>query len=103
MNGHSVLPERGSAMQRSTKRFLTTHVGSLIRPAVIIRAMRRMANGLPLDEAFNRTLTASIEDVVRHQKRCGVDIPSDGEFGKTGWTGYHQRFGGLEPAKPDEV
>lgn len=36
--------------------------------------------------------------MVRRQAETGIDIPSDGEFGKVGWTIYVlERFAGLEP------
>ena len=36
--------------------------------------------------------------VVRKQAEVGVDIPSDGEYGKLGWTSYvAARLSGLEP------
>src|SRR5439155_1988629 len=39
-------------------------------------------------------------EVVRQQAEAGVDIPSDGEFGKVGWTSYvSERLAGLEPGK----
>jgi len=35
--------------------------------------------------------------MVRPQAEVGIDIPSDGEFGKRGWTSYvAERLGGLE-------
>jgi 5-methyltetrahydropteroyltriglutamate--homocysteine methyltransferase len=39
-----------------------------------------------------------VAEVVRRQVEAGVDVPSDGEFGKVGWTMYAlERFAGLEP------
>jgi hypothetical protein len=40
-----------AAMQRSTDRIYTTHVGSLARPAVLLDLMRAAAAGQPVDEA----------------------------------------------------
>jgi 5-methyltetrahydropteroyltriglutamate--homocysteine methyltransferase len=85
-------------MQTSTARTLTTHVGSLIRPGPIAEVLRAESLGQPYDEAaFERILSPAVADVVRKQAEVGVDIPSDGEFGKTMWTQYVvERLGGLE-------
>ena len=86
-------------MKRSTDRILTTHVGSLVRPPALIDAMRRLDAGDPLPQPEYETLLRdSVRDVVRDQAANGVDVPSDGEFGKRGWTGYVvERLSGVEP------
>ena len=86
-------------MKRSTDRILTTHVGSLVRPPALIDAMRRLDAGDPLPQPEYETLLRdSVSDVVRDQAANGVDVPSDGEFGKRGWTGYVvERLSGVEP------
>jgi len=67
----------------------TTHVGSLIRPPLVIERMRAVENREPFDEAaFETELTTAVREVVEHQVRIGIDVPSDGEFGKRGWTQY---------------
>ena len=85
-------------MKRSSDRILTTHVGSLVRPPEIIAAMRASELHQPYDEAaLERNLTKGVAAVVRKQAEVGVDVPSDGEFGKQGWAGYvRYRLGGLE-------
>ena len=85
-------------MKRSTERILTTHVGSLVRPPEVIEAMRAIEAGQTYDErAFAETLRRSVAEVVRRQAEAGVDVPSDGEFGKRSWTQYvRDRLGGLE-------
>jgi len=89
-------------MKRSTDRILATHTGSLVRPPEIIRVMRAITAGRPYDEAaFAGDLRRSVAEVVRKEVAAGVDIPSDGEFGKIGWTGYAQRFAGLERVQGD--
>jgi 5-methyltetrahydropteroyltriglutamate--homocysteine methyltransferase len=86
-------------MKRSTDRILTTHVGSLVRPPALIEAMRRLDAGDPTEPAAYATLLRdSVQEVVRDQAANGVDVPSDGEFGKRGWTGYVvERLSGVEP------
>ena len=70
-------------MKRSTDRILTTHSGSLSRPADLIEINRARAGGESKDEAaYARCLAAAVADVVRKQREVGVDIVDDGEFGK---------------------
>jgi 5-methyltetrahydropteroyltriglutamate--homocysteine methyltransferase len=58
----------------------------------------RWENGLPYDqELFEKYLRSGVESVVRKQAEIGIDVPSDGEFGKKGWIYYIlERFTGLE-------
>jgi 5-methyltetrahydropteroyltriglutamate--homocysteine methyltransferase len=76
----------------------TTHVGSLIRPDDVIAIMRRLDKGEHVDEAEHRAvLRRRVREVVRRQKEAGVDVVSDGEFGKSSWNYYvYRRLGGLE-------
>src|SRR5580692_289934 len=85
-------------MQRSDRKILTTHVGSLIRPPVIIDAMRRAEANETYDElTFEQDLRTAVADVVAAQVQVGIDVPSDGEFGKRGWSRYvTERLGGIE-------
>ena len=92
-------------MQRSTDRILTTHVGSLIRPAALLDYIGPLQAGKPYDEAgYAACLKNSVADIVRAQADAGIDIVSDGEFGKSiSWSQYAlERLSGFErrPAKP---
>jgi 5-methyltetrahydropteroyltriglutamate--homocysteine methyltransferase len=70
-------------MKRSTDRILTTHAGSLSRPANLIAMGRAHVAGESTDAvAFAHVLAAAVADVVRKQRELGIDIPDDGEFGK---------------------
>jgi 5-methyltetrahydropteroyltriglutamate--homocysteine methyltransferase len=80
-------------------RILTTHVGSLVRPPGLVALLRRVENGEAVDDAaFEECLRRSVEDVVRRQVETGIDIVSDGEYGKTWtWAWYiRDRLGGFE-------
>jgi 5-methyltetrahydropteroyltriglutamate--homocysteine methyltransferase len=95
-------------MKRSTQRILTTHVGSLIRPAALLEFIRARQNKQPVDEAAHaRCLKDSVADVVQQQASAGVDVVSDGEFGKLiSWSQYVlERLSGFErrPLKPGAV
>ena len=86
-------------MKRSTDRILTTHVGSLIRPQALQDILRAKQAGQPYDQAAYETcLKQSIDDVVSHQAEIGVDVVSDGEFGKAiSWNQYVvERLSGFE-------
>ena len=86
-------------MKRSTDRILTTHVGSLIRPPLLQEFLRARQKGDPLDQrAYAKCLTDSVADVVRRQAEAGVDVISDGEFGKSiSWSQYVlERLSGFE-------
>ena len=70
-------------MQRSHDRILTTHVGSLSRPADLIALNEARARGEPAAEsAYDATLASAVAAVVSKQRDTGVDIVNDGEFGK---------------------
>src|SRR6478735_7430972 len=87
------------AMHRSTDRILTTHVGSLIRPDVIRRHLRAKQKGEGYDAAAHaRGLKETVAEVVRKQAEIGVDVVSDGEFGKgISWSQYViERVDGFE-------
>jgi 5-methyltetrahydropteroyltriglutamate--homocysteine methyltransferase len=94
-------------MRNSRERTITTHVGSLPRPDNLIEANRAREAGESKDEAaFQKVLRAAVMDVVRMQKDVGVDVPNDGEFGKSmgqrvnyrAWAMYaYERLGGLSP------
>src|SRR6516162_11629040 len=86
-------------MKRSSSRILTTHVGSLVKTPEIIDAMQAQAVGEAFDgDAFAQDLRSGVEQVVRKQREVGIDVPSDGELGKSSWMGYvWERLDGLEP------
>ena len=66
-------------MKRSVERILTTHVGSLPRPADLIEAYRREP---PESPALAAILQRAVRDVVHQQADAGLDVLNDGEFGK---------------------
>jgi 5-methyltetrahydropteroyltriglutamate--homocysteine methyltransferase len=69
-------------MKRSTERILTTHVGSLPRPADLRAMWAKEAVTAEDEVALQTRLRSAIGEVVRAQKDLGIDIPNDGEFGK---------------------
>jgi 5-methyltetrahydropteroyltriglutamate--homocysteine methyltransferase len=96
----------GPLMQRSEDRILTTHVGSLIRPPALQDFLRARQSGQPYDAAaYDTCLKQSVVEIVRQQAQAGVDVVSDGEFGKAiSWSQYAlERLSGFErrPIKGD--
>jgi methionine synthase II (cobalamin-independent) len=86
-------------MKSSTSRILTTHVGSLIRPPALQDFLRAKQAGKPYDQAaYDACLKDSVAEVVRKQAETGVDVVSDGEFGKSiSWSQYVlERLSGFE-------
>lgn len=76
-------------MQRSTERILTTHAGSLARPADLLEMVRAKDAGQSYDhEAFAARVRRAVGEVVQRQIDCGIDIVSDGEEGKPGFANY---------------
>jgi len=68
----------------STERFLTTHTGSLPRPADLIRTMYAKEEGVPVDAAaLDARIRAAVAEVVGRQVEAGVDLVNDGE--RTDW------------------
>src|ERR1700732_3907605 len=97
-------------MRHSDTRILTSHVGSLPRPEAVIEANRARDAGETRDDAaFQATLRAAVTAVVRHQRELGIDVATDGEFGKSvthrvhygAWWSYaFQRWGGIKFGAP---
>jgi 5-methyltetrahydropteroyltriglutamate--homocysteine methyltransferase len=86
-------------MRRSTDRILATHVGSLIRPAPLLPFIRAKQSGQSYDQqAYAACLKESVQEIVQRQKAAGIDVPSDGEFGKgISWSQYAlERLSGFE-------
>jgi len=92
-------------MRTSSDHILTSHVGSLPRPDELIEANRAREAGEAIDDEADETLQNAVADVVRRQKGIGIDVPGDGEFGKSvghrvnygAWWNYaFHRLGGLE-------
>jgi 5-methyltetrahydropteroyltriglutamate--homocysteine methyltransferase len=85
-------------MKRSDERFLTTHVGSLIRPPTVLEYAQKLEQGQAVDTAaYTATLRTNVAEVVQKQAEVGIDVVSDGEFGKSTWFTYiMERLAGYE-------
>jgi 5-methyltetrahydropteroyltriglutamate--homocysteine methyltransferase len=78
-------------MKRSEKRILTTHVGSLVRTpelkALAESRIDRRQESVP-DQRSLETVERATAEVVKKQAAVGLDIISDGEYGKSSWSDY---------------
>ena len=92
-------------MKRSTERVLTTHIGSLPRPMVLMEAIVAKEQGEALDQAtYDAELTTAVADVVQKQADAGIDIVNDGEYGKPSFLTYvNDRLSGFEPSNRPQV
>ncbi|HUZ73967.1 MAG TPA: cobalamin-independent methionine synthase II family protein [Stellaceae bacterium] len=83
-------------MLRSTDRILTTHAGSLPRPADWLALCQRRETADPQRLAARGR--QAVADIVKQQLALGLDIISDGEQGKPSFVSYvNSRLGGFEP------
>ncbi|MBT3886218.1 MAG: methionine synthase, partial [Rhodospirillaceae bacterium] len=91
-------------MKRSTERILTTHVGSLIRPAELLAAGEAARTGDAQSQAsYAAMLQSATAEVVKKQTEAGIDIVNDGEYGKSSWAAYVlDRMTGWE-RRPDQL
>jgi 5-methyltetrahydropteroyltriglutamate--homocysteine methyltransferase len=86
-------------MKKSDERILTTHVGSIPRPAALRDLLVRQDRGEPVDEAaLAREAEAAVRETVTRQLEAGIDIGNDGEQPRAGFSTYVARrmrgFGG---------
>src|SRR5215472_4750079 len=92
-------------MKTSTDRILTTHVGSLPRPAALRELLVKKDKGEAYDKPeLERQTRQAVHDIVRRQVAAGVDIVDDGEMSKPGYSTYVADrltgFAGHKPAPP---
>jgi hypothetical protein len=89
-------------------RILTTHAGSLPRPHDLADMIWARMDGQAVDEAALQALIDSgVGEVISKQKQAGIDIVSDGELSKTGFSTYgndrFSGFGGRSEFQADDV
>jgi 5-methyltetrahydropteroyltriglutamate--homocysteine methyltransferase len=90
-------------MVRSTARILTTHCGSLPRPADLLDLMKGRLSDEDAASRFDNRLASAVSDIVRQQVEHGIDVVTDGEMGKVGFFSYvTERLEGFTPVSdPD--
>jgi 5-methyltetrahydropteroyltriglutamate--homocysteine methyltransferase len=89
-------------LKLSTDRILTTHVGSLPRPAELYDLLVAEDRGETGDKAALEAKTAAaVKDAVARQVECGIDVVSDGEMSKIAYTFYvKHRLSGIQDGEP---
>ncbi|MCK2220089.1 5-methyltetrahydropteroyltriglutamate--homocysteine S-methyltransferase [Actinomadura sp. ATCC 31491] len=84
---------------RTAPPFRADHVGSLLRPAELLRA-RDTLQGDELREAED----AAIREVVRRQEETGLRSATDGEFRRASWhMDFIYRLGGVGQAADERI
>jgi 5-methyltetrahydropteroyltriglutamate--homocysteine methyltransferase len=96
-HGAEPIGKRSISVKRSTERILTSHVGSLPRPAVLLEMNDARAGGRSIDRsAWSAQVKTAVSEVVRLQRESDVDIVNDGELSKSSWSSYvNERLSGF--------
>src|SRR5664279_3276390 len=86
-------------MKHSADRILTTHVGSLPRPAELHAMSVARREGQKIDDAaFDACVRKAVSDIVRKQAELRIDVVDDGEMSKPSFITYiNERLAGFEP------
>jgi len=86
-------------MMRSAGRVLTTHAGSLPRPADLLKLIQAKERGDSYDrDAYAARVRSAVGGIVAKQVQLGLDVIDDGEMGKPGFIPYiNERLAGFEP------
>src|SRR5260370_2560747 len=100
-------------MKRSRERILTSQVGSLPRPEALLELNPAKLAGEPYDEkVYAERLARAVEEICHKQVEVGIDVISDGEFGKAtrgaidygAWSSYAWgRLSGWQPGEPGRL
>jgi 5-methyltetrahydropteroyltriglutamate--homocysteine methyltransferase len=89
-------------------RILTTHAGSLPRPDDLADMIWARMDGESVDDAeLTAKIDSAVTEVVAKQREAGIDVISDGEMSKTGFSTYindrFAGFGGRSEFQADDV
>jgi 5-methyltetrahydropteroyltriglutamate--homocysteine methyltransferase len=76
----------------------TTHAGSLPRPDDLADMIWARMDGQEVDDAaLEERIRGAVQEVVARQREAGIDLISDGEMSKTGFSTYvNERFSGFD-------
>jgi 5-methyltetrahydropteroyltriglutamate--homocysteine methyltransferase len=82
----------------SADRILTTHAGSLPRPDDLVDLIWAQQEGREVDQGeLEARIDSAVDEVVAKQREAGIDLISDGEMSKTGFSTYvNERFSGFD-------
>jgi 5-methyltetrahydropteroyltriglutamate--homocysteine methyltransferase len=95
-------------MAGANGRILTTHAGSLPRPNELADTIWARMDGEEVDDAkLESLIDSAVDEVVAKQREAGIDVISDGEMSKTGFSTYvndrFSGFGGRSEFQADDV
>jgi 5-methyltetrahydropteroyltriglutamate--homocysteine methyltransferase len=95
-------------MTRGKGQILTTHAGSLPRPNELADTIWERIDGREVDEVkLERLIDSAVGEVVDKQREVGIDLISDGEMSKSGFSTYindrFSGFGGRSEFQADDV
>jgi len=78
-----------AGLKRSDTRILSTHAGSLPRPAALVELQLRASRGEPVDpEALALASAEATRRAVAKQLDCGIDVGNDGEQPRESFVTY---------------
>jgi 5-methyltetrahydropteroyltriglutamate--homocysteine methyltransferase len=84
---------------RTQPPFRADHVGSLLRPAALLKAREQHKAGEMTSEGLRVIEDESIRDIVRMQEEVGLQSATDGEFRRTSWhMDFIYSLGGISKA-----
>jgi 5-methyltetrahydropteroyltriglutamate--homocysteine methyltransferase len=85
-------------MNRSEGRIISTHAGSLPRPDDLAQMMWARVEGEAVDEKeLAERVRSAVAEVVARQREAGIDVVSDGELSKPGFsTHVNERYSGFD-------
>ena len=75
-------------MKRSVGSVLTTHTGSLPRPAALLELLAERGKDAPSRAAFDAAAHQAVAEAVERQAALGIDVVSDGEQSKPSYATY---------------
>ncbi len=76
-------------MNRSDKRILTSHVGSLPRSAHLLSLLNDLELGRTVNRsALQAVVRGELRTVIREQAAAGIDVAGDGELPRIGFSMY---------------
>jgi 5-methyltetrahydropteroyltriglutamate--homocysteine methyltransferase len=70
----------------TTSKYRADHVGSLLRPPELLDAKTRFAEGQLSEAGLREIEDASVLKALEVQRAAGIDVFSDGEYRRSGWS-----------------
>src|SRR5580693_6825743 len=94
----------GTAWPPGRPPFRADHVGSLLRPAELLRARDDFAAGRLSVDQLRQTEDAAIREVVRRQGEAGLRAATDGELRRESWhMDFIYQLGGIKKVQDDTI